>query len=276
MSRSSSPPSPRSSLLTRCGRRRSRPRRHRLARRRAPRPPSTPAPTRRRRRCTSTVSRRSPPRVAFGSTRNRPARRSRAPPRPSPTAPPCSSTRSASPARARHGGPSTRPMRSATDGCRPPTREAPPTLRRSSPSAPRSTRSTPRRSRRIGTMTALVCYGDDDLRPAWPGHLHRRPRSTRRIAGRELAADQRRLRSRRRAVARTAASPRRCSSRTRARRTRRRVGTEVVGHFDDPESRLCFTIPFGVSVSSPVNAPEPVAIVACRASFVVTSLTPMP
>ena len=51
---------------------------------------------------------------------------------------------------------------------------------------------------------------------------------------------------------------------------------EVVGHFDDLESRLCFSIGFGGTVSGPVNAPDPAAVLGCRQQFVVTSLTPVP
>ena len=47
----------------------------------------------------------------------------------------------------------------------------------------------------------------------------------------------------------------------------------VRGHFDDPEARLCFFIPFGTSISGPVAPPDPGAVVVCRQLFVVTSLT---
>lgn len=127
---------------------------------------------------------------------------------------------------------------------------------------------------RIGTMTALVCYGDDDL--ALRGLITCTTAAIdSAVAGASwlpfnAICDLDQALSLNGHVEETllvaGASPQDPAS----------GRYQVIGHFDDPESRLCFTVPFGVSVTSPANAPEPIAIVACRASFVVTWLTPIP
>ena len=38
----------------------------------------------------------------------------------------------------------------------------------------------------------------------------------------------------------------------------------IVGHFDDVQSRLCFSIGFGGTVSGPINEPDPAAVLGCR------------
>jgi hypothetical protein len=48
----------------------------------------------------------------------------------------------------------------------------------------------------------------------------------------------------------------------------------VTGHFDDPESKTCGLIPFGVTVSGPVGPPDPPAVLICRELFVVSSVVP--
>jgi hypothetical protein len=50
------------------------------------------------------------------------------------------------------------------------------------------------------------------------------------------------------------------------------VTADLTGHFDDPESRTCGLIPFGVSVSGPIGPPDPPAVLICREQFVVSSL----
>jgi hypothetical protein len=50
------------------------------------------------------------------------------------------------------------------------------------------------------------------------------------------------------------------------------VTGDVTGHFDDPESKTCGLIPFGVTVSGPVGPPDPPAVLICREQFVVSSL----
>ncbi|MHB8958656.1 MAG: hypothetical protein ACYDAN_03405 [Candidatus Limnocylindrales bacterium] len=51
---------------------------------------------------------------------------------------------------------------------------------------------------------------------------------------------------------------------------------EVRGHFDDAEARACFRTSVGLNLTAPVNPPEPSAVLACRASFVVDSATLLP
>lgn len=43
----------------------------------------------------------------------------------------------------------------------------------------------------------------------------------------------------------------------------------ITGHFDDPESSRCWSVPVGVSLDSP-GEPDPASVTACRERFVVT------